>query len=78
MRPNDVMVQVAAERLGVSREVAQGLWSEVPSLPYACRFVELGRGGGALIVDAKGGALWASSAVTPLQHIEAFRSGRRS
>lgn len=78
MKPNEQMIKVASERLGLSSEAVCGLWTEVPGLPRVCRFVEPGRGGGALIVDERGDALWASSSVTPIQHAEAFRSGRRS
>lgn len=78
MKPTDLMIQVACERLGVDKATACANWSEIPELPDACLFSAGARGGGRVIVDAQGEALWAASGVHPRAHIEAFRAGRRS
>lgn len=78
MAPTKKMIELATARLGISAQDARTHAEPVPGVEGAYRFVGMGRGAGSIIIDDAGAMLWAASGVTPLQHIEAFRAGRRS
>lgn len=71
------LVALAARYLGVDERTVRDNLRELPE-DSAFYTWEPVRGGGALVVGVDGSALFASSGVSPEEHLAAFRSGRRT
>lgn len=77
-RPNDEMVNLAAARLGVSKDAAQSGAKPVAAIEGAFFFTRGTRGGGRLLVSENLETLFASSGIPPQEQVDAFMRGRRS
>lgn len=74
---DEKIISIAAERLGVSEDVAKEYNKPVPEI-NGWSFWTPGRGGSRILINADGETLAAGSGLLFEKHVELFVSGRRN